>query len=225
MYAMPVAVAFKDVSYSDMLQDFSCEIEAGGRVLIVTAREEESAVLTRLMTGLLMPEQGSVVLSGNSTGETTPEKLMLARLNLGIVSFHGGLVSNLKMWENVFLPYYYHIGKPTPADDELADNYLNRLNCAGKHMAFPAHLSLFEKRVAAFTRAALMQPDIMIYCNTLERISKPEQARLAPVLEEFHLEKAVRTSIYLASTADLAAQSDFDAVLYIHPIKNTGTVT
>ena len=91
-------------------------------------------------------------------------------------------------------------------------------------MAFPAHLSLYEKRVAAFTRAAIMQPDIMIYCNTFERISKPEQVRLAAVLDGFHIEKTDRTSIYLASTTDLPVQSEFDNVLYIHPQKNTGTV-
>ena len=224
MCLMSVAVMFKDVSYSDMLHDFSCEIAAGKRVLIVTAREEESTVLTRLMAGVFKPEQGTIVVSGNSTGESTAENLVLMRLTLGIVSFHGGLVSNLKMWENIFLPYYYHTGRSKPSDDELAINYLNTLNCSGKQMAFPAHLSLYEKRVAAFTRAAIMQPDIMIYCNTFERISKPEQIRLASVLDEFHTEKVDRTSVYLASTTDLPVQSEFDNVLYIHPQKNTGTV-
>lgn len=223
MYAMPVAVMFKDVSYADMLQDFSCEIEAGGRVLIVTAREEESTVLTRLMAGLLMPEQGSIAVFGNSIRDATPEQLIQARLKLGIIPFNGGLVSNLKMWENIFLPYDYHIGKSKPADDELASDYLNKLACTGKHMAFPAHLSLFEKRVTAFTRSAIMQPDIMIYCNTLERISKQDQSRFASVLDEFHEEKTGRTSIYLSSTSALPVQSAFDAVLYVHS-QNTATI-
>jgi ABC-type transporter Mla maintaining outer membrane lipid asymmetry ATPase subunit MlaF len=221
---MSVAVMFNDVSYSDMLRDFSFEIEAGGRILIVTAREEESTVFTRLMAGLFVPDKGSIALFGSSAGDTTPEKLMDTRRNLGFVTFHGGLVSNLKMWENIFLPYFYHIGKPEPLDDELAHNYLNRLNCSEKHLLFPAHLSLFEKRVAAFTRAAIMQPDIMIYCNTFERISTSEQIKFASVLEEFHKEKRDRTSIYLASTSDLPVQSDFDQVLYIHPEQNRGTV-
>jgi len=216
MYAMPVAVMFRDVNYSDMLHDFSCEIEAGWRVLIVTAREEESTALTRLMAGLLMPERGSVVVLDNSTEETTREKLMLTRRRLGIISFNGGLVSNLKMWENLFLPYYYHIGKSKPTDDEFAINYLSRLNCDQKRKSLPAHLSLFEKRAAAFTRAAIMQPDIMVYCNTLDRISKHERTCLLSVMDEFHEEKTGRTSIYLTSATDPPAQSDFDAVLYIH---------
>ncbi|MDD5284257.1 MAG: hypothetical protein PHD54_00220 [Desulfuromonadaceae bacterium] len=222
MYSMSAAVIFMDVSYLEVLHDFSCQIEAGERVLIVTAREEESTVLTRLMAGILTPEQGSVVVSGNSTGESTPDKLLQTRVKLGIVPFNGGLVSNLKMWENIFLPYYYHTGRPEPEVDELAASYLDNLNCGGKHMAFPAHLSLFEKRAAAFTRAAIMQPDVMIYCNTLERISKPEQALFTSVLEGFHTKKEDRTSIYLSSTADLSVQTDFDAVLYIHPQKNGG---
>jgi ABC-type transporter Mla maintaining outer membrane lipid asymmetry ATPase subunit MlaF len=225
MYLMPVAVTFRDVNYSDVLQDFSSEIEAGWRVLIVTAREEESTALTRLMAGFLMPERGSVVVLDNSTKETTQEKIMLTRRKLGIISFHGGLVSNLKMWENIFLPYYYHTGKSKPADDEFALNFLKRLNCDQKRKSLPAHLSLFEKRAAAFTRAAIMQPDIMIYCNTLDRISKQERTCLSSVMDEFHKEKTGRTSIYLTSATDPPVRSDFDAVLYIHPEKYTGTVT
>lgn len=223
MYPMLAAVIFRDVSLSAMLQDFSCEIEAGSRTLVVTAREEESTVLSRLMAGILNPEHGSVVVFDNSIRDTPQEKLMQTRRKMGIVPFHGGLVSNLKMWENIFLPFYYHTGRPKPVDDELAAKYLNRLDCSEKHMAFPAHLSLFEKRVTAFTRAALMQPDIMIYCNTLERISKPEQTRLASVMDEFHLEKSARTSIYLSSTSEFPGQLDFDAIIYVHPQKNIGT--
>lgn len=220
MYAMPVAVTFRNVSFSDILLDFSCEIEAGSRALIVTATEEESIAVKRLMAGLLMPEQGSVVVFGITTSESAPDTLMQIRRKMGIIPYHGGLVSNLKMWENIFLPYYYHIGDPQPADDAAAANYLNRLHCNGKHMSFPAHLSVFEKRAAAFTRAAIMQPDIMIYCNTLERISKTERACLAEVINDFHTGKAGRTSIYLSSSADFPVQPDFDYVLYIHPQKS-----
>lgn len=222
---MSNAVTFKDVCYSDTVLDFSCEITIGDRALIVTAGEEESAVLTRLITGLTVPEQGVVALFGETTAELSPDKLTLTRRKLGIIPFHGGLVSNLKMWENIFLPYYYHVGVPVPVDEKLAMKYLNKLNCTGNYMAFPAHLSLFEKRVAAFTRAATMRPDIMLYCNTLERISKSEQASLAAVMAGFHLEKAGRTSIYLGFSADLADQLEFDAVLHLHPHKNAGSVT
>lgn len=226
MYRMPVAVMFRDVSYSSVLRDFSSEIEAGERVLIVTAREEESTALTRLLTGFLMPEQGSIFIFGNSTAEATPEQLMQMRIRMGIIPFQGGLVSNLKMWENIFLPYYYHTGRSKPEDDELAFNYLKRLNCSGKHLAFPAHLSLFEKRAAAFVRAAIMQPDIMIYCNTLERISMQDQRCFASVLNDFHTAKAGRTSIYLASTTELPVQLNFSSVIYLHPQqKNSMAVT
>lgn len=219
---MSAAITFRNVSYSDVLSDFSCAIETGQRVLVVTAREEESTVLTRLTAGLLMPEQGAIEVFGSSTAGVTPEQLLQARLKLGIIPFNGGLVSNLKMWENIFLPHFYHRGKPDPDDDVLAENYLTRLNCSAKHTAFPAHLSVFEKRAAAFTRAAIMKPDIMIYCNTLERISKSDQTRLVTVMNEFHSEKEDRTSVYLSSTVELPVKTDFDSVLYIHPQKETG---
>lgn len=222
---MSIPLRFSDVGYSDMLRNFSCEIEAGSKVLIVTSREEESTLLLRLISGSRLPEQGSVFVQGRSTKETSPEELMLVRRTLGILPFNGGLISNLKMWDNIFLPFYFHKGKSESVVDETVLNYLQKMNCSGKQMALPAHLSLYEKRVAAFIRAAIMQPDIMIYCNTLEVISKTERTQFSTILKEFHTERADRTSIFLTSASELPVKSDFDAVLYTNSQKLSGTTT
>lgn len=213
---MSTAVSFHKVNYSGLLNGFSCEIKSGSCTLITTEREDESFVLAALMTGMKLPESGSITISGRITAESTPEELLQLRSRLGVVPPTGGLVSNLKIWENIFLPLQYHRGDPSAADEESANNWLTELGYSSKKMALPAHLTLYEKRVVAFVRAAVMKPDIMIYCNIFDKMSPAQQTGLSQAAAKYHSESAGRTSIFLASTTDVPFGGGFDALIPIH---------
>ncbi|OGU09273.1 MAG: hypothetical protein A2X82_11840 [Geobacteraceae bacterium GWC2_55_20] len=162
---------------------------------------------------MIQPDSGSINVLGFSLTDATSEILMNLRLKVGIVPFSGGLVSNLKVWENIFLPMTYHFGEPAVQSQESARNYLDELGYKGKRMVLPAHLSLFEKRVVAFIRAAIMKPEMMLYCNSLEKISTTEQSMLLTVINRFHAEMEERTSIVFASTTDAVDIHSFDNVI------------
>lgn len=213
---MSTAVSFHKVSYSGLLNGFSSEIKSGSCTLITTEREEESCVLTSLMTGMKLPESGSITVSGRITAESTPDELSQLRSRIGVVLPGGGLVSNLKVWENIFLPYLYHHGEPAEAEEESVDACLKALGYTSKKMALPAHLTLYEKRVVAFARAALMKPDIMIYCNIFDKMTPAQQTGLSRAAAEYNSENAGRTSIFLASTADVPLGGGFDALIPLH---------
>lgn len=213
---MSTAVSFDKVSYSGLLNGFSSEIKSGFCTLITTEREEESCLLTALITGMKLPDAGLITVFGRTTAESTPEELLHLRSRLGVVPPTGGLVSNLKIWENIFLPLQYHRGDPSAADEESADTWLTKLGYTSKKMALPAHLSLYEKRVVAFVRAAVMKPDVMIYCNIFDKMSPAQQTGLSQAAAQYHAESAGRTSIFLASTTDVPFGGGFDALIPIH---------
>lgn len=199
-----------------MLDGFSCEIKSGSCVLIITEREDESCLLTALLTGMKLPDSGFITVAGRSTGESTPEELFQLRSRLGVVPPAGGLISNLKVWENIFLPRQYHHGEPSAEDEEAAGTYLKELGYTSKMMALPAHLTLYEKRAVAFTRAAIMKPDMMIYCNIFDKMTPAQQTVLSRAAAHYHAENAGRTSIFLASTTDVPFGGGFDALIPIH---------
>lgn len=213
---MSNAVSFDNVSCSGLPDNVSFEIKAGVRALIVTSREEESSLMLGLLSGLTQPDSGSIRISDNSIVGTDQDTLLQIRSKIGIVPFTGGLVSNLKVWENIFLPYLYHLGKPTSLEEGIADNLLNELKYTGKRMALPAHLSLYEKRVVAFTRAVIMKPDTMIYCNIFDKISQLQRSGLSNNIDKYHSENDIRTSIFLASSTEIYLEQTFDTVIYIH---------
>jgi phospholipid/cholesterol/gamma-HCH transport system ATP-binding protein len=213
---MHSSVSFRDVSHLNFLQDFSCDIEAGSSVLIVTSREDESTALTRLITGMSRPERGSVLVNGQDLAGLSQPDLYSLRHQIGVVPANGGLVSNLKFWENITLPLLYHSGRVTTDDEKNALDYLDRLGYSGNIMALPAHSTLHEKRVAALVRTFLLQPQIVLYSNCIEGASSASRRSFLQAAQEFHSATRDRTSLYLTSSPGLSADLSVDLIVRIH---------
>lgn len=213
---MSVELSFRDVSYPDYFEGFSCNIHAGCSALIVTSQEAESTVVVRLISGLSYPSQGSVFLGDQDVSKLPPDELYQLRQEVGIVPSRGGLVSNLKALENITLPLMYHTGGVTAEEEDTALSYLATLGYSGNVMALPAHLSLYEKRIIALTRAWLARPRIIVYCDCFDGIPPQTLKTVARLTAEFHATRDDRISLYLASSADVAAEFALDTVIHIH---------
>jgi phospholipid/cholesterol/gamma-HCH transport system ATP-binding protein len=213
---MSAELTFRDVSYPGFFDGFSCEIQAGCSALIVTARETESTLLTRLITGLSYPSQGSVLIDNREVAKLAADQLYQFRRETGIVPSNGGLISNLKVWENITLPLLYHSGTVTAEEEELALAYLATLGYTGNVMALPAHLSLHEKKIIATVRAIISRPRIIIYSNCFEGVPSDHMATFSRLTAEFHAASNDRISLYLASSADMAACLTVDRIIHLH---------
>jgi phospholipid/cholesterol/gamma-HCH transport system ATP-binding protein len=117
-----------------------------------------------------------------------------------IVPHNGGLISNLRVWENIILPVQYH---GIELAGGLEDNVARLLRQCGLEteaavsellLKLPDQLSLYEKRLAGFVRAMLMSPELLIYDSTNEGLSRKELARAVKFDKVFRLYFPFRTS-------------------------------
>ena len=97
-----------------------------------------------------------------------------------IVPHNGGLISNLPVWDNIVLPVQYHA---IPFTGSLEDAVISLLDQCGLSDAvavdafllkLPDQLTLFEKRLAGFARAMLMRPELILYDEIFEGLSRKE---------------------------------------------------
>ena len=213
---MSAELSFRDVSYPSFFEGFSCDIMAGSSTLLVTARDVESSLLTRLITGLSYPSQGAVLVNSRVVAKQAPDQLPLLRQRIGIVPSNGGLVSNLKVWENITLPLLYHCGGVTIEEEQTALSYLADLGYSGNVMAMPAHLSRHERQIIALVRAWLTCSDMVVYCNCFEGAPLPAYKLFSRLSAEFHASRPDQISLYLASSVDVAAELTVDTVIHVH---------
>jgi phospholipid/cholesterol/gamma-HCH transport system ATP-binding protein len=92
------------------VRDLSFNFESGGTAKILFDSEDRKNILFGLLAGLQRPEAGRILFFGEDLfAHEENERLALFR-RIGVVPAHGGLISNLKAWENLLLPAWYHRG-------------------------------------------------------------------------------------------------------------------
>jgi predicted ABC-type transport system involved in lysophospholipase L1 biosynthesis ATPase subunit len=131
-----------------------------------------------------------------------------------IVPADGGLMGNLKVWENLVLPAAYH-GTPQYRElEERAARLFAESGVSGERfehlcMMLPDRLSRFEQRLSAFVRAMLSEPRIMVYDSLFDGLSREETGKVLAFDRTFHAQFPLGTSLHL--TADLPTLPDLGA--------------
>jgi phospholipid/cholesterol/gamma-HCH transport system ATP-binding protein len=120
------------------------------------------------------------------------------------VPHNGGLISNLRVWENIILPVQYH---GIEFAGKLEDNVARLFGQCGMEdenavsdllFKLPDQLSLYEKRLVGFVRAMLMSPELIIYDTLNEGLSRKELAHVAKFDKVFRLYFPFRTSVLVS---------------------------
>src|SRR5512146_44437 len=136
-------------------------MEAGDlRVLQAPTAEVKTQVI-EMIVGEQVPAQGSVLLQGVPVVATQPG-------SIGWVPAAGGLISNLKAWENVTLPLWYHGKRRQVRETEAAvAALLGELGVVRpeweRFMGSPAaRLTPIERKLAGLMRGLLLQPTLLV---------------------------------------------------------------
>jgi phospholipid/cholesterol/gamma-HCH transport system ATP-binding protein len=117
-----------------------------------------------------------------------------------IVPHNGGLISNLRVWENIVLPVQYHGIELAGTLEENVTQLLAKCGLENETaisellLKLPDQLSLYEKRVVGFVRAMLMSPELILYDSMNEGLSRKELARVVKLDKIFRLYFPFRTS-------------------------------
>ncbi|HMK13479.1 MAG TPA: hypothetical protein VK460_00490 [Burkholderiales bacterium] len=119
-----------------------------------------------------------------------------------VVPPEGGFVGNLRVWENLVLPASYHVEQDIEQLDIRAGSIFRRLKGyrrSGQELCAqqPMELSHIELRCAAFVRAMLVEPEIMVYDSLFKGLRSFEVDQVLEFDRVFHLYFPFRTSIWV----------------------------
>lgn len=197
---MDPLLSLDKIGAQGLSRELSLDILPGVSCLFLTSGESESRALMLMMTGQSLPEQGRLGILGHDTAGINHEDLMQLRLSLGVVTGSGGLISNLKLWENITLPLRYHrLENAEEAEKESLD-ILARFGLEDRLMELPGHLSTFERRVVSFARAAAVSPKIMIYCGCFDNLPARQRELFLESAVGLHQRKSGIASIFITSS-------------------------
>jgi len=114
----------------------------------------------------------------------------------------GGMVSNINVLENIALPaIYFGLARSREFDSRVIEAFsacgVGGAQAEAVCRMYPGELNPFQKRLAGFVRALLMEPDILVYYRFLEGLTGIEMEQ-GIALDAVYRERYPQgTSIYL----------------------------
>jgi len=191
---------------------------AESRQVLIEVRDPNTAQTHRLELELGTGRVYQAVVHSARVREDVIEQAAQA-VFAAIVPADGGLIANLKVWENLALPAAYH-GSPRYADlERRAADILAEFNVAGAKFEalcsmLPDHLDRFERRLCAFVRALLTEPRLLVYDSLFDGLNREQTARALAFDAAYRRRVPQGTSLYLS--ADMQSLPDVGAGQTLH---------
>jgi ABC-type transporter Mla maintaining outer membrane lipid asymmetry ATPase subunit MlaF len=136
----------------------------------------------------LKPRKGArLVLFGADIGQLGEAEREALMARVGFVPADGGLMSSLNAWENISLPIAYHAPHKLSAALGEVQALLGELGGVGDNLLakLPEDMTLYERRLAAYIRALLERPELLVTENLAAGLGPTKRKRAARFAEVY----------------------------------------
>jgi phospholipid/cholesterol/gamma-HCH transport system ATP-binding protein len=205
------------------LRELSLRVAAGESVKVLVPSGGHLEALYAALTGASAPEAGQVFLfDAELYAQDEPGRLALLG-RAGAVPRDGGLISNLKGWENLVLPAWYHRGRDAQALEAVAMMRFAALGFGEDTVAalmarLPDQLTPAQRRAIGLVRATLTEPPLMIYGDLLSGLERDSVSRWASFAAQYQREQEGRASLYLCPDDGVSAKIRADRTVRLDEI-------
>jgi phospholipid/cholesterol/gamma-HCH transport system ATP-binding protein len=201
---VPDAVEFVDVhkafGRNKILRGLNMGIPEGKISMILGPSGTGKSVCIKHMVGLLYPDEGDVLVHGESVPNLSDDELFEMRKKFGVLFQDGALFGSMNLYDNVAFPLRQHTDK---GEDEIADVVNRRLKEVGLANAndkMPNELSGGMRKRAGFARALVLDPDIVLFDEPDSGLDPVRTALLCELIQEIHEENG---GAYVVITHDI----------------------
>lgn len=150
----------KSFGETSVLKDFSLNIEKGEFLTVIGRSGCGKTTMLKLINGLLMPEQGDIIVEGKNLKETD---LIALRRSIGYVIQNRGLFPHMTVEKNItYVPVIS--GKKNKAENhKLALNLMKTVGLEPEMLKrYPSELSGGQQQRVGIARALAANPHILL---------------------------------------------------------------
>jgi phospholipid/cholesterol/gamma-HCH transport system ATP-binding protein len=200
----PDAVEFVDVhkafGRNKILRGLNMGIPEGKISMILGPSGTGKSVCIKHMVGLLYPDEGDILVHGESVPNMHDDELFAMRKKFGVLFQDGALFGSMNLLDNVAFPLRQHTDKGEEEILDIVDRRLTEVGLADAGDKMPNELSGGMRKRAGFARALVLDPDIVLFDEPDSGLDPVRTALLCELIQEIHEESG---GAYVVITHDI----------------------
>ncbi|MFM8561437.1 MAG: ABC transporter ATP-binding protein [Solirubrobacterales bacterium] len=223
---VPDAVEFIEVhkafGRNKILKGLNMGLPEGKISMILGPSGTGKSVCIKHMVGLLYPDEGDVLVHGESVPSMRDEELFEMRKQFGVLFQDGALFGSMNLLDNVAFPLRQHTDKP---EDEILAIVNRRLEEVGLSEAadkMPNELSGGMRKRAGFARALVLDPTIVLFDEPDSGLDPVRTALLCELIQEIHAENGGAYTVITHDIMSARRVAEYIAVLWRGRIVESG---
>jgi len=158
------------------------------------------SVCIKHMVGLLYPDEGDVLVHGQSVPNMADDELFEMRKKFGVLFQDGALFGSMNLFDNVAFPLRQHTDKGEDEIGDIVNSRLREVGLAHSGDKMPNELSGGMRKRAGFARALVLDPDIVLFDEPDSGLDPVRTALLCELIQEIHEENG---GAYVVITHDI----------------------
>jgi phospholipid/cholesterol/gamma-HCH transport system ATP-binding protein len=223
---VPDAVEFVDVhkafGRNKILRGLNMGLPEGKISMILGPSGTGKSVCIKHMVGLLYPDEGDVLVHGESVPNMTDDELFDMRKRFGVLFQDGALFGSMNLVDNVAFPLRQHTDKSEEEILEIVYKRLDEVGLGGAHDKMPNELSGGMRKRAGFARALVLDPNIVLFDEPDSGLDPVRTALLCELIQEIHDENGGAYTVITHDIMSARRVAEYISVLWKGRIVEAG---
>jgi phospholipid/cholesterol/gamma-HCH transport system ATP-binding protein len=170
----------------EVLRGVTFQVSKGEILALIGRSGYGKSVLLKHVAGLIRPDRGRVLIDGEDLGRVTGKELERMRGRLGFLFQGGALFDSETVFENVAFPLRERTKLGEPEIRKRVMDLLEQVDLIGAENKYPAQLSGGMVKRAAFARALVTNPEIMLFDEPTTGLDPIIACAILNLIESLH---------------------------------------
>lgn len=197
-----------------ILNAIDLDVHSGETLEVIGPSGTGKSTIMKVLTGLLKPTSGSVVINGQEVADYTEEQWDELRKHMGVVFQYSALFDFLDVGENVAFGLRRHYRVTEEEVNQRVSELLNLVGMPGTERMLPAELSGGMKKRVGLARALAMMPNIVYYDEPTSGLDPVMTTAISKLIRKTQQQLGVTSILVTHDMESVFMAADRVAMLY-----------